>query len=440
MAGRFGVGANGKGEGMENSFAKISNHRGRLVLGSLFTLVLGFILGFYSTHQTSFSSGSGGTDTSSHLAEVKPPVQYAHVAETFGSPQAGGPETSPAEEEITGSRRNAIVLAVETVQPAVVSVSVTQVRVYQVSPFSVFFNDPFFDQFFPELKQEYRQKIKSLGSGFIVNDTGYILTNEHVVHNAVKVVVNLPDGRQFDAELIDSDRPVDIAVLKVPGKNLPFAKLGNSDDVLIGEWAIALGNPLGYVNNDARPTVTVGVISALNRDFQPQQGRVYRNMIQTDASINPGNSGGPLVNALGEVIGINTFILTHSGGSEGIGFAIPINKAKRILDEVLKYNKIRDFWTGLTVQDIDLSIAQSLGLKSPQGVIVVEVAPKSPAEEAGIRVGDVILQVNETPTKNRSQIQAAFAGGMVGDIYHLVIFRKGKKLKIDLTLEERPKR
>ncbi len=413
---------------MEKISTKIRNRRGLLILGALSILALGLALGFYGARQAPVSSGPSEANTFPHFDEVEASPVVATATKY----------TEEVEEEITSSRRNAIVRAVETVQPAVVSVSVTQVRVYQVSPFSFFSNDPFFERFFPELKQEYRRKVKGLGSGFIVNSEGYILTNEHVVRNAIEIVVNLPDGRQFDAKLVDSDQSLDIAVLKIDGKNLPVAHLGNSDKLFIAEWAIALGNPLGYIFEDAHSTVTVGVVSALDRDFKSDEGTVYQGMVQTDAAINPANSGGPLVNALGEVIGINTFIVR--GVYEGIGFAIPINRAEKVLDEILSYGRMRNFWIGLAVQDVDPLIAQSLGSKSVQGVIIVKVAPKSPAEKAGLKISDVILQVNEIPIENKNQLRAVFAGGMVEDVYHLRVFRKGEKLKIDLKLEEKSKR
>jgi serine protease Do len=411
---------------MEKYFVKTHSHKGLIALGALSILALGLVSGFYTARKNPVPSEPGEANTFSHFDQAEA-VPVASVSTDYAE----------AREEIDYSRRNAIVRAVEVVQPAVVSVSVTQ-RVYQVSPFSFFSNDPFFERFFPELKQEYRRKVKGLGSGFIVNSEGYILTNEHVVRNAIEIVVNLPDGRQFDANLVDSDQSLDIAVLKINGENLAVAHLGNSNKLFIGEWAIALGNPLGYIFKDAHSTVTVGVVSALNRDFKSDEATVYQGMVQTDAAINPANSGGPLVNALGEVIGINTFIVR--GVYEGIGFAIPINRAKKVLDEILSYGKMRNSWTGLAVQDVDPLIAQSLGLKSVQGVIIVNVLPKSPAEKAGLEVSDVILHANGTPIENKNQIRAVFAGGMVGDIYHLKVFRKGKKLKIDLILEERPKK
>ncbi|MEO0141969.1 MAG: trypsin-like peptidase domain-containing protein, partial [candidate division WOR-3 bacterium] len=231
-------------------------------------------------------------------------------------------------DEISKQRMNAIVLAANKVGPAVVSITVIQTRIITISPFDDEFFRRFFGDFFPE--QRYRQQIKSLGSGVIISPDGFIITNEHVVSNATEINVTLPDARQFKAQIIAADRTMDLALLKVDGHNLPYAELGSSEDLLIGEWVIALGNPFGFMLEDTRPTVTVGVISALNRAIKSaHEDRIYKDMIQTDAAINPGNSGGPLVNILGQVIGINTFILTSSGGSEGVGFARPINVVKK---------------------------------------------------------------------------------------------------------------
>ncbi|MEO0093209.1 MAG: trypsin-like peptidase domain-containing protein, partial [candidate division WOR-3 bacterium] len=254
------------------------------------------------------------------------------------------------------------------------------------------------------------EQIKSLGSGVIISSDGYILTNSHVVENATKIKVTLPDSRQFDAEIIDIDHSQDIALLKIKGKDLPYAVMGNSDNLLIGEWAIALGNPYGFLLEDTRPTVTVGVISALNRTVKAGQreGRIYKDMIQTDAAINRGNSGGPLVNALGEVIGINTFIFSQAGGSEGIGFAIPINRIKKFIEEAKKIEttatnelKVRRIKTalGITVTDINPKLVRKYQLYLNSGVLVIEVEPNKVGETMGIEVGDVILSINgEVPT------------------------------------------
>ncbi len=342
-----------------------------------------------------------------------------------------------ADSLLYSSRRNAIVRAAQKVGPAVVSISVTQIRIYRTSPF--FFSDPFIDRFFPELRREYRQRIKSMGSGFIIDKEGHILTNEHVVENATQIVVSLPDGRQFTGELKGSDSATDLAVLKIEAKDLPVTHLGDSDDIIIGEWAIAIGNPFGFLISDSKPTVTVGVISAVNRDFEPRGGHVYQGMIQTDAAINPGNSGGPLVNAVGEVIGINTFIFTESGGSLGIGFAIPINTAKRVIKELLQYGRVRQIWTGLRVQRVDRLIAQSLGLHRAEGVIISQIDQGSPGEKAGLEVGDVITEVNDHPIRGEKEIREVFYTAQAGDEFKLKVWRKRKTLEKRLRVEILPR-
>lgn len=296
--------------------------------------------------------------------------------------------------EVAASRSNAIVLAARKVSPAVVSVIVTQTRIVSYDPFGGFGFDDFFRDFFP--RHTFRQEIKSMGSGVIVSTDGHIVTNAHVVRNATAIKVTLPDNRQFDAELVDSDDALDLALLKVTGGNLPAARLGSSSDLMIGEWAIAIGNPFGFMMEDAQPTVTVGVISALRRDVKSTgSGGVYSNMIQTDAAINPGNSGGPLVNALGEVVGINTFIFSHAGGSEGIGFARPIEDVKEFMAAALGHAVAsgRRFETalGATVADITPPLRSRFGLVHSKGVVVVGVKAGSIADNIGLAEGDVIL-------------------------------------------------
>jgi len=226
------------------------------------------------------------------------------------------------------SRQNAITNAVKLVEPAVVSVNVIKTEVVRgASPFGF----GFFDFFGSPMQRQ----VQSIGSGIIYDPEGYLITNAHVVSGATQIKVVLPDKREFDAGIVGMDQIHDIAKLKISGNKLPYAKLGNSADLIIGEWSIALGNPYGFLMNDSKPSVSVGVISALNRSFAPRQDRHdYKSMIQTDAAINPGNSGGPLANINGEVIGINTFIFSENGGNVGIGFAIPINTVKAILNNI----------------------------------------------------------------------------------------------------------
>src|SRR5258706_2987696 len=244
-------------------------------------------------------------------------------------------------QNITDSRENAITRTVALASASIVGINVTEMREYQ-DPFgNAFGDDPFFKQFFGN--RSMKQEVHSLGSGFISSDDGYIITNDHVVGNATKVVVSMTNGEHVDAEIIGKDPSSDIALLKINKSNLAYVKLGNSDDVIIGEWVIALGNPFGLFEVNQKPTVTVGVISATGMKLQSNENRFYRNMIQTDAAINSGNSGGPLLNSLGEVIGMNTIIYTgnqYNTGNIGLGFDIPINKVKRVTDALKKDGKI----------------------------------------------------------------------------------------------------
>lgn len=340
--------------------------------------------------------------------------------------------------DIAVSRENTITRAVAQVSPAVVGIKVTAIQEYVTSPF---FNDPLWSMLFPE--QIHRRRVKSLGSGVLISADGYIVTNSHVVEGAEKVEITLSGGQKYDAKLVGVDDMSDVALLKIRGKGLPCARLGNSDEVIIGEWVVALGNPFGLFDVNNKPTATVGIVSGRDLNFGRQRsGRVYQNMIQTDASINTGNSGGPLINAAGEVIGINTFIYTgsaYSEGSIGVGFAIPINRVKTIVTDLQRYGKIdRTFRTGLSVQNIDHFLARYLNLNSTNGVIVTEVERGSAADKAGIRVGDVITAVNGKSIHSDQDIIREIQENFLkaGDVIGLQIQRGNQVLDMQLTLEK----
>lgn len=307
--------------------------------------------------------------------------------------------TLKIEEKIRKERENAIINAVKKVQDAVVSI--TCIKTKYVKEFSPFFEDPFFKEFFGELfpPRYYTQKIVSQGSGFIISKEGYIFTNEHVIREADTIKITLPDGKVYNAKLIGKDYSFDIALLKIEGKHLPYVTLGNSDSLLRGEWVIALGNPFGYLWEDAQPTITVGVISALNRNFKGSEEREYKNLIQTDAAINPGNSGGPLCNAQGNVIGMNTFIITKSGGFEGVGFAIPVNLLKKVLPHLIRYGEIKRGEIGIEVDNITDEIKKKYGLKEREGVAITYVDENSPFYGI-LKEGDIIKKINDYPIKN----------------------------------------
>ncbi len=357
------------------------------------------------------------------------PAAAVHAA----SPPAASATASPA---IDNSRRTAIVEAAERVGHAVVTLSVVQTRVVSTTPGDFF--EPFFRDMIPQYR--YREQIPSMGSGFIISKDGYVLTNEHVVHGADRITAILPDGRNLTGKIVGSHPQYDLAVVKIDGKNLPTAPLGSSGDLMVGEWAIAIGNPFGFLLNDTQPTVTAGVISATRRDIkaQAQSAGIYKNMIQTDAAINPGNSGGPLVNARGEVIGVNTFIFTKSGGSEGIGFAIPIDAAKRVVDEIIHYGRVRNVWIGVSTWELTPYVAERLQTTDRKGLYVAAVDRGSPADKAGVKVGDIIRKVNGTEVSDGNEAYRVIFGASVGDTIALTLEREGKLFTVRLLLEESP--
>ncbi len=319
-------------------------------------------------------------------------------------------------------RETAVVKAVKDVSPAVVNISSEYEVIARSNPFFDFGLDPFFDSFFkdffePNYKRRYRRN--SLGSGVIIDgDRGYILTNEHVIARSAKITVVLRDEREFEAELVGAAPDFDLAVLRIESKEpLPAIQMGNSDDLMIGETVIAIGNPFGFSN-----TVTTGVISAMNRSIQAQN-RTYRDFIQTDASINPGNSGGPLLNINGELIGINTAIYSKA---QGIGFAIPINKAKRVVDDLIRYGEIHIPWIGLIVQDLDPKLAQYFRIPKVEGVLVSDVTDDSPAREAGLQSGDVVTAIGKRRVTSRETYHAIVADFAAGDVISIVV-RRGDK-------------
>jgi serine protease Do len=307
-------------------------------------------------------------------------------------------------------RRDAIVEVVQKASPAVVYIGTEHI----IEPR---YRGTFFEEFLGIPSERRRQSVQSLGSGVIIDAAGIILTNDHVIHGAAAIHVILADGRQLDAEVIGSDAENDLAVLKVQSKTpLPVAKLGTSSDLMIGETAIAIGSPFGL-----RKTVTTGVVSAVGRSFKAD-GRVYNDFIQTDASINPGNSGGPLLNIDGEVIGINTAI--YASG-QGIGFAIPADKVRRIVAELTQFGKVRAAWIGIHSQDLAAPLAQSLGWDRYYGVAVSEVDSNSPAEQAGVRAGDIIAEVGGTRVESSEDFNARMRGYPAGTAVALSVFRQG---------------
>jgi serine protease Do len=348
-------------------------------------------------------------------------------------------KTAQAAGQIITSRQNAITQAVAKVSPAVVGINVTEIREFR-DPFSRFFgDDPFFRQFFGD--RTYRQEVKGLGSGFIISPDGYIVTNDHVAGNASEVTVTLTGGKRLKAQVIGTDAATDITLLKVDGKDLPSVPLGNSDEIVVGEWAIALGNPFGLFEINDKPTVTVGVISSTGMNLGRIGEHYYKDMIETDAAINGGNSGGPLVNSLGEVIGVNTLIYTAGQSSTfvGYGFAIPINKVKKIVTELKRKGKIvRNVWVGFEAQQVDARIARYFGLRNVEGIIVSEVQPNSPADKAGLKIGDIIIEVNGDKINSEEDFAGILIDAGPGDILNIKFYRERKTLTVQLKIEPRP--
>ena len=344
-----------------------------------------------------------------------------------------------SDDPIARSKANAIVEAVQRVSPAVVSVNTFHYKEYPR------YRDPFFDYFF-ESPSIIRERVPGIGSGFIFREDGYVLTNSHVVENAGEINITFPDERKYEITDIANDvlvdRENDLAILRIDAEGLEVPEFGDSDDVIIGEWAIAIGNPFGLAIEDPNPTVTVGVISAVGRNFRPlEDGRTYRGMIQTDALINPGNSGGPLVNSSGQVVGVNAFIFAQSGGgSQGIGFAIPINRAIEVADKLIDGGS-PEFWTGAVIQNLNRRKAKALGLATTSGALILTVTEESPSSKAGLVPGDVIVKVNGFFIRSADEVVEAFREGRVGAAYDLTVLRGRRGLTVfrtRLVLERDP--
>jgi serine protease Do len=363
----------------------------------------------------------------------------------IGDRKAGSSAISGARisESIDRERSGTIIEATRVVSPAVVSIMTLRTALMRPNPFLNYHR--LFQRYFSNrpIPGVYRERYSIFGSGVIVSQDGYIMTNEHVVRDAEQIVVTLSDGTEVDAELVGSSAVYDLALVRIDARGLPFAPLGESVDLEIGEWVIAIGSPFGYLLNDTQPTVTVGVISALNRDVKssPESNAIFRNMIQTDAAINPGNSGGPLVASNGEVVGINTFIFSNEDGTTlGIGFAIPVKIAKMVMEEVRQHGKVRGVWTGLIVAEMNPNMASILGINAVSGLLVDRIVEGSPAANADMQVGDVIIEANRMVIEGALDVSRAIYGLHVGDILELVVIRGGEKKAISLELAEAPSR
>ena len=321
---------------------------------------------------------------------------------------------------------------VKKVSPAVVNIA-TRGTIRDRGPQNPLLDDPFFRRFFdvPPDSGPRERPFQSAGSGVIFDaKAGYIVTNAHVVENASEITVTLQDGRDLKAEVVGSDEPSDVAVLKVKSDStLVQIGLGDSAKVEVGDFVLAIGNPFGLQH-----TVTSGIISGLSRSGINPDG--YEDFIQTDASINPGNSGGALVNLRGELIGINTAILSRSGGNIGIGFAIPVNLAHSVMDQLIKYGSVKRGQLGVSMYTVTPDIAHSLGLPNALGALVSQVVDGSPAEKAGIHTGDVITSVNGQPVKSNSELRNSIGLMRVGDKVEIGLLRDGKPVKVTAIIAD----
>lgn len=328
--------------------------------------------------------------------------------------------------QISDSRRNGITTAVARVAPAVVTV---QTEVVERVPAD------FIEQFFGGRSGERSRA--GLGTGFVIREDGIIVTNAHVIAGASRIVVMTRDGRTHAARLLGADETNDLAVLKIDARNIPVAPLGDSDSLLVGEWAIAIGNPYGFLLGNSEPSVTAGVISGVGRNLVERGAgpSAYFDMVQTDASINPGNSGGPLVNADGEVIGVNSSIYSTSGGSIGLGFAIPINRARRVVEDLLEHGAVRRPWVGIK---LGAERVENVRDVLSRGVVVAGVTPGSPAARSGIQRGDVLVSARGRTLRNPFDWEARLLDLRVGEVLPLRVRRGGREFDVRLTVADLP--
>ncbi|MGA7951771.1 MAG: Do family serine endopeptidase [Thiobacillaceae bacterium] len=319
--------------------------------------------------------------------------------------------------------------AAQAVTPSVVNVF-TQKKVREAS--NPFASDPIFRHFFGDRVDPRPRQVSNLGSGVIVTTNGYILTNNHVVEAADEIQVALADGKIYPAKVVGADPETDLAVLKINATKLPAIVFGRSESLRVGDWVLAIGNPFGVGQ-----TVTLGIVSALGRSHLGIN--TFENFIQTDAAINPGNSGGALVDAAGNLVGINSAIYSRTGGSQGIGFAIPANLAKQVMEQIIKNGSVTRGWVGIEVQDLSPEIAESFNLKSTEGALIAGVLKGGPADAAGIKPGDILLAVEGKPVSDSSTLLNLIAGLQPGTEAHLTLGRGATRVEVSVKVARRPR-
>lgn len=335
--------------------------------------------------------------------------------------------------KLLGNLSNALAEIAEVARPSIVNISTTSIVTREENPHGDFFNDPFFRHFFGDQFGQPGQKRKfksaALGSGVIVAQDGYILTNYHVVKGAEEIKVILYDKREFKGKVAGFDSKTDLAVVKINAEALPALKLGESSRLKAGDIVLAIGNPFGL-----NQTITMGIVSAVGRSNIGLSD--FEDFIQTDAAINPGNSGGALVNTNGELVGINTAIFSTSGGYMGIGFAIPSDMAKSVMESILKYGKVIRGWLGVSIQTLTPELEKSLGLKVNEGALVADVMKDSPADKGGLKRGDVITEFNGKRVEDSTILRNMVAASAPGTTVELKVARDGKELPLTVTLGE----
>ncbi|WP_136066999.1 Do family serine endopeptidase [Modicisalibacter radicis] len=407
----------------------------RFVMPLIWPVISGVLLAVILLYQF---PGLLGTESSQPSTNTAPPSEpTASEAPGVATPQASGntavSRPAPDLQEAKPLSRNggtvSYASAVDKAAPAVVNVYSSRVVEREQHPLM---SDPFFRQFFGEDMPRRQRLLSSLGSGVIVSAEGYILTNQHVIRGADQIQVALRDGRETLARLIGTDPESDLAVLKIDLEGLPVIRLSDSEQVAVGDVSLAIGNPFGVGQ-----TVTMGIISATGRNHLGLSA--YEDFIQTDAAINPGNSGGALVNAQGALVGINTAIFSRSGGSQGIGFAIPANLARDILSQIITHGRVIRGWLGIEVQEITANLATSFGLNAAQGVVIANVVPGGPGAEAGLQPGDVMTAIDGKPIIDPRVAMADIAEIAPGTRLPVTYIRGGERHSVEVEVGERPR-